>query len=212
MQKKDRLKLVLGGLAPVRQGQRCGRRSDDPGSLSHGSLCCGLLVRGGQGPARALTASTQQLSSAALSWLHPPPPPTPVISSSLPEESIWGAIPTLSARSGRGALGVGSLHVSRGDLGVRERAKYHQPGLVAVSSLAGGWGQGAIKWDRAPSARPCEDPRSLTVTWHAHPCLTRRSRSYKGIELLLKVTQLLSVKATTGSCPPAFTSGQRVSA
>ena len=138
MQKKDRLKLVLGALAPVRQGQRCGRRSDDPGSLTHGSLCCGLVVRGGQGPARALTASTQQLSSAALSWLHPPPPT--VISSSLPaggEESIWGAIPTLSSRSGRGALGVGSLHVSRGDLGVRKRAGYHQPGLLAVSRLAG---------------------------------------------------------------------------
>ena len=167
------------------------------------------VARGPHGPSLPPLSSCPQPPSPGS---PPPPPPPPVISSSLPEESIWGAIPTLSARSGRGALGVGSLHVSRGDLGVRERAKYHQPGLVAVSSLAGGWGQGAIKWDRAPSARPCEDPRSLTVTWHAHPCLTRRSRSYKGIELLLKVTQLLSVKATTGSCPPAFTSGQRVSA
>lgn len=32
------------------------------------------------------------------------------------------------------------------------------------------------------------------------------------MELLLKVTQLLSVKAASGSCPPAFTSGQSVSA
>ena len=32
------------------------------------------------------------------------------------------------------------------------------------------------------------------------------------MELLLKVTQLLSVKAASGSCPPAFTSGQTVSA
>lgn len=139
MQKKDRLKLVLGGLAPGRKGQRCGRRSDDPGPLTHGSLCCGLVVGGGQGPARALTASTQQTSSAALSWLHPRHRHLVIPACWGGEESIWGAIPTLSALSGRGALGVGSLHVSRGDLGVRERAGYHLA-FWPFQALWAGWG------------------------------------------------------------------------
>lgn len=77
--------------------------------------------------------------------LAPPPPPSsrhPCLLGG--EESIWGAIPTLSALSGRGALGVGSLHVSRGDVGVRERAGYDQPSLLAVSSLVGGGGGGRL--------------------------------------------------------------------
>ena len=115
------------------------------------------VARGPHGPSLPPLSSCPQPPSPGST---PPPPPTPVISSSLPEESIWGAIPTLSARSGRGALGVGSLHVSRGDLGVRERAKYHQPGLVAVSSLAGGWGQGG----RIPHHSECPQPNPGGIT------------------------------------------------
>lgn len=125
---KDRLKPVLPRpqarqAAALRQAEP-GPRASHP--LAPGSW--GRVVRHAGGPHMPVTVTTQQLLLS-----QPPPGPVPAIPA-----HREGGIPALPSLSGHGLLTVGSLNVSRGDVGGQGRIPTLSAWPSAGSSLVSG--------------------------------------------------------------------------